>query len=73
MARGGSKKILPVIPQLIIPIKCEHFVAEIILNLTIPKVSIDTPKMIISIRFELLETKTMVYILTFTFKCIKIQ
>ena len=24
LARGGSKKILPVIPQLIIPIKCEH-------------------------------------------------
>ena len=35
LARGGSKKILPVIPQLIIPIKCEHFVAEINLNLTI--------------------------------------
>ena len=23
LARGGSKKVLPVIPQLIIPIKCE--------------------------------------------------
>ena len=35
LARGGSKKILPVIPQLIIPIKCEHFVTEISSNLII--------------------------------------
>ena len=27
LARGGSKKILPVIPQLIIPIKCKSVVA----------------------------------------------
>ena len=26
LARGGSKKILPVIPQLIIPIKCKSVV-----------------------------------------------
>ena len=28
LARGGSKKILPVIPQLIIPIKCDHYYAK---------------------------------------------
>ena len=39
LARGGSKKILPVIPQLIIPIKCDHQHIDLIIFMIIPFLS----------------------------------